>query len=156
MLTSDWINLASAIGTIGATLLALYLALKENMRHIDGTFLWEVSTDYQPTLLVQNTSSRIVVIDSIEIKYHGRRVSIIRASDDRGLAKHSIIEAGMIKKIPINIIYLDIKEQSNRKKRQCLKVVIKLRNGRKYTSKQKYSYDEMAELLFGQALFDNK
>ena len=91
---SDWINLASAVGTVGATLVALYLALKGNMRHVDGTFIWEASTEYQPTLLVQNTSTRIIVIDSIEIKYRGKKVGIIRASDDKQLAKHAIIEAG--------------------------------------------------------------
>lgn len=150
---SDWINLASAVGTVGATLVALYLALQGNMRHVDGTFIWEAATNYQPTLLVQNTSARIVVVDSIEIKYRGKRVGIIRASGDSTLAKHAIIEAGQIKKIPINIVYLNIDDQPNRKKRHCLKVIIKLHNGSKHTSKQQYSYDEMLGLFFGQGLF---
>lgn len=150
---SDWINLTSAVGTVGATLVALYLALQGNMRHVDGTFIWEASTNYQPMLLVQNTSARIVVVDSIEIKYRGKRVGIIRASDNSMLAKHAIIEAGQVKKIPINIAYLDIEDQPNRKRRYYLKVMIKLRNGRKHTSKQKYSYDEMLGLFFGQGLF---
>lgn len=150
---SDWINLASATGTVGATLVALYLALKDNMWHIDGTFIWEAATNYQPTLLVQNTSARIVVVDSIEIKYRNKRVGIIKATEDAKFAKQAIIEAGQIKKVPINIAYLDIKETPNRKKRHCLKVIIELRNGCKYTSRQKYSYDEMLGLLFGQSLF---
>ena len=153
METSDWINLATAIGTIGATLVALYLALKGNMRHVDGTFIWEASTEYQPTLLVQNTSTRIIVVDSIEIKYRGKQVGIIKASDDKKLAQQAIIEAGQIKRIPINIAYLNIEDLPNRKKRHCLKVIIKLRNGRRHTSKQKYSYDELLGLVFGQALF---
>ena len=150
---SDWINLASAIGTVGATLVALHLALRENMRHVDGTFIWEASTEYQPTLLVQNTSSRIIVIDSIEIKYRSKQAAIIKASDDRKLAQQAIIEAGQIKKIPIDIRYLDIQDLQNRKKRHCLKVIIKLRSGRRHISKQNYSYDELLGLVFGQALF---
>ena len=153
MQPSDWINLASAIGTVGATLVALYLALKGNMRHVDGTFIWEASTEYQPTLLVQNTSTRIIVVDSIGIKYRGKQVGIIKASDDKRLAQQAIIEAGQIKRIPINIAYLNIEDLPNRKKRHCLKVIIKLRNGRRHTSKQKYSYDELLGLVFGQALF---
>lgn len=153
METSDWINLATAIGTIGATLVALYLALKGNMRHVDGTFIWEASTEYQPTLLVQNTSTRIIVVDSIEIKYRGKQVGVIKASDDKKLAQQAIIEAGQIKRIPINIAYLKIGDLPNRQKRHCLKVIIKLRNGRRHTSKQKYSYDELLGLVFGQALF---
>lgn len=150
---SDWINLVSAAGTVGATLVALYLALRENMRHVDGTFIWEASTEYQPTLLVQNTSSRIIVIDSIEIKYHGKRVGIIRTSEDKKLAQQAIIEAGRVNKIPINILYLDIQDLPNRKKRHCLKVIIKLRSGRRHTSKQKYSYEELLGLVFGKKLF---
>ena len=150
---SDWINLASAIGTVGATLVALYLALKGNMRHVDGTFIWEAATEYQPTLLVQNTSTRIVVVDSIVIKYRGEKVGIIRTSDNKKLAEQAIIEAGQIKKIPISTQQLDIKKLANRKKRHCLKVIIKLRNGHRHTSKQKYSYDELLGLVFGQRLF---
>ena len=150
---SDWINLASAVGTVGATLVALYLAHRGNTRHVDGTFIWAASTEYQPTLLVQNTSTRIIVIDSIEIKYRGKKVSIIKASNDRKLAEQSIIEAGQIKKIPINLLYLDIQDLPNRKKRHCLKVIIKLRNGRRHASKQKYSYDELLGLVFGKRLF---
>lgn len=150
---SDWINLASAVGTVGATLVALYLALKGNMRHVDGTFIWEASTEYQPTLLVQNTSTRIVVVDSIEIKYRGKIVGTIRTSHDKKIAEQAIIEAGQIKKIPINILYLDIEDLPNRKKRHCLEVTIKLRNGRRHSSRQKYSYDELLGLVFGQRLF---
>ena len=80
-------------------------------------------------------------------------VGIIRASDDLTFAKQAIIEAGQIKKIPINIVHLDIKNMQNKKRRHCLKVIIKLRNGRKHTSRQKYSYDEMLGLVFGQSLF---
>ena len=36
---SNWINLASAIGTIGATTVALWLALRDTGRHVDGTFI---------------------------------------------------------------------------------------------------------------------
>ena len=154
MKLSDWINLVSAVGTVGATLVALYLALKGNMRHVDGTFIWEASTEYQPTLLVQNTSTRIIVIDSIEIKYRGKRIGVINASDDLKLARQAITEGGQIKKIPISIAHLNIKDVPNRKKRHCLKVIIKLRNGHRHISKQKYSYDELLGLVFGQRLFE--
>lgn len=153
---SLFLETATAIGTIGATVVAIWLALRQSQRHIDGTFVWEAATNYQPTLLVQNTSSRIVVIDSIVVKYRNRQVSTISASDDASLAKHAIIEAGQIKRIPINIVHLDIEDQKKPKKRYYLSVTIMLRNGRRYTSKQKYSFDEMRGLFFGQALFEGE
>ena len=151
-----FLETATAVGTIGATVLALWLALRHNQRHIDGTFIWEAATNFEPILLVQNTSNRIVVIDSIAVKYRNKRVSIINASDDTTLAKHAIIEAGQIKRIPINIVHLDVEDQKKPKKRYYLSVTITLRNGRRYTSKQKYSFDEMRGLFFGQALFEGE
>ena len=152
-----WYNLfldtATAIGTVGATVVALWLALREYRKRVDGTFVWEAATNFQPTLLVQNTSNRIVVIESIEIKYNRKRVSVIKASEDPILAKNAIIEAGEIKKLPINIVYLDVQDQLNPRKAHYLKVIIKLRNGCKHMSKQKYSFEEMQGLFFGQGFF---
>jgi len=151
-----FLETATAIGTIGATVVAIWLALRQNQRHIDGTFIWEAATNYQPTLLIQNTSTRIVIIDSIKIKYRNKQVSTISASDNSALAKCAIIEANQIKRIPINIAHLNVDDQRKPKKRYYLSVTITLRNGRRYTSKQKYSFDEMRGLIFGQALFEGE
>ena len=61
-----FLDIAVAIGTIGSSIVALYLGLRGARRKIDATFLWEDATDCQPTLLVQNISSRIAVIKSVE------------------------------------------------------------------------------------------
>lgn len=151
-----FLETATALGTIGATILALWLALRQNQRHIDGTFIWDGPTHFQPVLLVQNTSNRIVVIDSIAVKYRNKRVSMISASDNTTLARHAIIEAGQIKRIPINVVHLDIEDQKKPKKRYYLSVIITLRNGHRYTSKQKYSFYEMRGLAIGQALFERE
>ena len=156
MCISDWINLASAVGTVGATIVALWLALREGQKRVDATFVWESATNYQPTLLVQNTSNRIVVVKSIEIRYNRKRVSIIKAEEESSLSKHAILEAGQIKKIPINIVYLDIPDQKKPKKAYALEVIILLRNGHKHISKQKYSFEEMKGLFFGQSLFSEE
>ena len=96
---SNWINLASAIGTIGATTVALWLALRDTGRHVDGTFIWEAASSYQPILLIQNTSGKIVVLESSEIKYYGKIAYMIDATEDFKFARQSIIEAGNIQKI---------------------------------------------------------
>lgn len=72
---SNWINLASAIGTIGATTVALWLALRDTGRHVDGTFIWEAASSYQPILLIQNISRKIFVLESIEINITGRSLT---------------------------------------------------------------------------------
>ena len=150
---SNWINLASAIGTIGATTVALWLALRDTGRHVDGTFIWEAASSYQPILLIQNTSRRIVVLESIEIKYYGKIAYMIDATEDFKFARQSIIEAGNIQKIPINTGKLKFAKPSNPKRKYALKVIIRQRTGPKKVCAVKYSYEELGTRFFGQGLF---
>ena len=150
---SNWINLASAIGTIGATTVALWLALRDTGRHVDGTFIWEAASSYQPILLIQNTSGKIVVLESIEIKYYGKIAYMIDATEDFKFARQSIIEAGNIQKIPINTGKLKFAKPSNPKRKYALKVIIRQRTGPKKVCTVKYSYEELDARFFGQGLF---
>ena len=154
MSTSDWINLLSAIGTVGATAVALWLALRGNQRRIDGTFIWEAATSYQPTLLVQNTSNRLVVIESIDIRYMDIPVCTIKASEDYALSKYVIIESGQIQKIPMCEFLLEFPKPVDVKKKHQMKVIIKQQKGQQCVFTTKLSYDELQERFFGQGLFE--
>lgn len=150
---SLFLDTATALGTIGATLVALWLGLRENRRRIDGTFIWDVATSYQPTLLVQNTSTRIVVIEHIELKYKRESVCSINVLEEYSFAKYAIIEAGQIQKIPMTEISLKFPKPADHGKKYKLEVIIKQLNGRKSLSTTKYSYNEIQERFFGQGLF---
>ena len=153
MCISDWINLASAVGTIGATMVALWLALRTTSRHIDATFVWEVASSYHPTLLVQNTSSRIVVLASIEVRYCNTQVCMVDMAKEFEFAKYSILEAGQTMKIPMATVKFAFPELNNQKRKHRLKIIIRQRTGIKRVSSIKYSFNELRERFFGQELF---
>ena len=82
-------------------MVALWLALRTTSRYIDATFVWEAASSYQPTLLVQNTSTRIVVLESIEVWYCNTQVCMVDMAKEFKFAKYSILEAGQTMKIPM-------------------------------------------------------
>jgi len=154
MSTPDWISLLSTIGTIGATVVALWLALRGNQRRIDGTFIWEAATNYQPTLLVQNTSNRIAVIESVEIYYRNQNVCTVKASESFELSKYAIIESGQVQKIPMNEFISKFPKPTDVKRKYRLKTIIKQQNGWRCVFATKLSYDELQERFSGQVLFE--
>lgn len=147
------LDIAVAIGTIGSSIVALYLGLRGTRRKIDATFLWEDATDCQPTLLVQNISSRIAVIKSVEIRYGGEKVCKIEAAMEPYLSKYAIIEPGEVKKIPMGKFDLKFKPAEEEQRKRVLKTIVKQQNGPKCTFVTKLSYFELRERFFGAALF---
>ena len=144
------LDIATTIGTVGATIVALWLGLRDGVKKIDGTFIWDAATSFQPTLFIQNMSKRIVVIESIEVKYRHKIVCIIHAGEDYNLAKYAIVEANKTQNIPMGKYDLRFPKQDNSKKKYVLKITIRQRNGRSAVSKLKYSFDEIGGLIFGQ------
>lgn len=56
---SLFLGILTAVGTVGATIVALYLAIPDDKPRINGVFVWSTATKYQPTLLVQNVRKQI-------------------------------------------------------------------------------------------------
>lgn len=153
MCISDWINLASAVGTIGATMVALWLALRTTSRYIDATFVWEAASSYQPTLLVQNISTKLVVLESIRVKYCNSQVCTIDMTREFKFAKYAILEAGQTIRIPMATVELAFPKPNNQKRKHRLKIIIRQRTGPRRVCSVKYSYSELQERFFGQGLF---
>ena len=149
------LEILTAVGTVGATVVALWLALRNSQPQINGVFVWSMATRYAPTLLVQNTGKKIVVIDSVKVLYNRHLVCNIRFSEEYSLKDFIIFEAGEVKSVPFNTDWLQIDAPANQTKPYKLKVVITPRSGRKGVSKQKYSYKELQSLFFGYGLFSN-
>lgn len=145
--------MASAVGTIGATMVALWLVLRTASRHIDATFVWEAASSYQPTLLVQNTSFRIVVLESMEVQYCNTQVCMVDMAKEFEFAKYSILEAGQTMKIPMATVKFAFPKPSNQKRKYSLKIIIRQRTGPKRVCSVQYSYSELQERFFGQGLF---
>ena len=141
-------ELLTAVGTIGATLVALFLALRDNSPRVNGVFAWGAETDDKPTLLVQNTGTKIAVIESVTAFYNKEQICAICFSNEESLKNFTIIMPGEVKQIPLDTDWLHISEPSNKEKPYTMKLIIKPIKGCKNVSKQKYSFNELKVRLF--------
>ena len=147
-----FLDIAVAVGTIGSSIVALCLGLRGVRRKIDATFLWEDATDFQPMLLVQNISSRITVIKSVEIRYGGEKVCETKAAMEPYLSKYSIIEPGEIKRIPMEKFDLKFMPAKDEYRKKVLKIIVKQQSGSKCKFTTRLSYFELCERFFGEGL----
>lgn len=141
-------NVFTAIGTVAATIVALYFGLRENSCRINGVFLWDSSSDYTPMLLIENVGNRIVVVEEICIFYAGKKVGNISFTKEQSLRDYRIIRANEAKKVPISLEWLNFPKITNTSKIYTLKIEIKHRSGGKYVSKQRYTYNDLEGLFF--------
>lgn len=146
------LEVLTAVGTIGAAIVALWIAVREDYPKVSGIFAWSTATKYQPTLLVQNVGKQIAVIESVEVIYNHKLIKKIVFSEEYSLRDFAIIEAGDIKHIPFESEWLRICKPKDETKPFTLKVVTKLLSGSKSVSKQKYSYTDLRDLFFGMGL----
>ena len=148
----------TAFGTVGATIVALWLGLRDNKQKIVGLFVWSATTNYQPTLLIQNTGKRVVVIESVEVFYDRKSIAHINFFEINSLRNFTIIEANQVVQCPINSDWLKFNLGKNLEdeKRRTLKIKIKTQRFFRYTTTQKYSHYDLTHLLFGEGLFESE
>ena len=151
------ITALSAIGTVSSASIALALARRDMRRRIDAVFIWDDSdkSRFKPTVLVQNTGKLMAVIESISFYYRNERIGHYTLSKDSGLCKYSIVQAGESIEIPFSAYDFKINEPKRTNKPYGLIIRIKLRRGKTYTSKQRYTYEELAQLMFFEGFTSN-
>lgn len=150
------LDILTTVGTMGAAVVALWLGLRNDKTRINGVFIWSSVTNGTPTLLVQNTGTRIAVIESAEVLYNRKQVCKVSFSDEEALEEYAIIEAGKVAKIPFKLEWLKLDIPTDSKKKRTLKVIVTPRSGHRSISKQKYSPHELGWLQFHGSLFSEQ
>jgi len=64
----------AAVGTIGATVTAVWLALRKPPKRIAINMIWDYVTKSVPQIYVYNTSSTSIAIKSIEMFYKSSKI----------------------------------------------------------------------------------
>ncbi len=161
----------SAIGTVSATIIALWLAFDGRKKKLSASFIWAGVEEYQAKLLVSNPSSKIIVINTISLKYQYKMYPAVDLLTDFHYKDLYTLLPNEAKEIPIRMPTglhdnLHIKEmkhkdgitldnaylkQSGKKRR--LAILITDNCGKKYRIVQKYSVSDLLSLFFGEALF---
>jgi len=121
---------------------------------LSAVFIWEDATNYQPTLIVQNTSNKIEVVDSVEIRYAKKQVCLIDIVDNLDLSNHAIIKSNHSESIDLGEYILEIPDMSEEDKKYKLKFVIKFKSGNKIKTSIKISPKEISDKQFPQGLYN--
>ena len=144
----------TALGTIGACVIALALALKANSQKLDCVFVWGTPNNYQPTLVVNNLGDRTVVISGIDVTYNRQHLAYIDFWLDPMMRDCTIIPPRTEKIITLDSGAFQVSPNGEDiKKKQLLTITVKTISGKKFKSKQKYSREELLEVFFGEGLF---
>ena len=162
----------SAVGTIAASSIALWLAWDERRRKVSATLLWFINEDFRAKILVQNMSRKSVVIVRAFLAYDGVSYGPIPLSEEVEYRNCCVIQPGKIQELPLKMpqelnekLQQEEKENTNgihfkpayqRERIQTHRFQIRLYdiNGKVYKSSQKYSKEELLMLYVGEAIFE--
>ena len=158
----DWAifwDAASSIATVAATGLALWLALRDNIRRIDALLVWDQVELYQPILFLYNSGNIPIAIKSIDISYKKESVFSLDALKDYHKEKYDVflVAPGEMRRINLSTEAISVtkryKWNTNRKfPDPHLKITIKDMRGKKYAVRQRMSENQMAENEVGAVL----
>ena len=137
----------TAVGTVGAVILSLALALNNRKPRINALFICGSPTADQPVMLIQNTGELDVVLEHINVYYDRKCIGTIDFLDDSSFSDYAIIKAKETKRVPLPTTILTEPKTEGKKKR-TLKIVVFQRHGHSYTTKERITDEEMIKLCF--------
>ena len=146
------INALSAVGTLGATIIALFLALQDRRQRIDCAFMWEAATNDKPTLILNSIGNRTVIVERVDLYYCGKEVGGIDILRSSTHSKNAIISPNNNVRIILNSDELNLvikgKPLQNPNTVYKLTAVVTTTNKKRYKSSYGYSYNDLAALMF--------
>lgn len=151
------ISAVSAIGTVGACIISLWLARQTEKHKLDCVFVWGIPNEYKPTLIVKNLCRRTIIIDKVDVFYAHKQVASINCFSDYKMKEYAVIYDGERKQIELkteDFHFPNIKENNaDKQRKKTLKIVVHTSSGKRFVSKHKFTDRKLLELLFGYALF---
>ena len=151
------IGTISAIGTFGAAVIALYLAVQGNRQRIDCAFMWEAATEDKPMLILNNIGNRTVIVERVDLYYNRKKVGGIDILRNADYSKNAIISPNKEVRMLHNsdVLKLDIKGKPVKRPDTIYKLtaVVTTTNKKCYKSSYGYCYNDLSFLMFAE-MFD--
>ena len=153
----------SSVATIAATITALYLARRDNVKRMDVVLIWDQIEHYQPALFISNIGTKPIPLRNISLYYQGRLIFNSNVLEDFRTNTFSryLILPNTSQKICIEpdlIKITGVKNPNGNKKVFVPKIKIKIQDmsGKIYVFRQKMQESKMGEAIFGAALFSRE
>lgn len=149
-------EMISAIGTVGAVIVALWLAACEWQPKLDCVFIWATATQCKPVLIINNIGRKLVIIEMVRVIYGGCELCLFDVLRDPDLYRSAIVRPNTETQIILNTdrFRLQDADTKNRDEKHELEVIVNTTDGKQYSSRCNYTYNELMELFFGDGLFN--
>lgn len=151
----DWSifwDAASSLATVAATGLALWLAVRDNVKRIDALFVWVEVECYQPILFLCNSGKIPIPIEQISITCKGEVIFSVNSLKGNTSDKFDdfILPPGELRRLNLSTDGVSISDRYKWKNQphrlpMRIKITIKDMRGKKYVFRQKISENQMAE-----------
>ena len=154
---NDWINIITAIGTIGSCVVAIWLAYDSKRKKLDCVFVWRREENYIPYLVINNICDTAVIIEEITFIYNGTIVGNIDLITDAYYSSKSIVEAHSKNWIKIREEDLlnDFNLDKNSQEKHYLFIIVKSTTGKKFVSFYKYSDSDIYNLFNMRSMYNS-
>ncbi len=146
------VSIISAIGTFGATVIALYLALQGQQQRLDCVFVWEEATKSKPTLIINNIGNRTVIVERVDIFFHKQKVGSYDILRDSVYSDNAIVPPAKGVRIILESDAMNINIKESYDKIYNLTTVVKTTNKKKYKTIYRCCYNDIADLNFTEGL----
>ena len=153
----------SSVATIAATVTALYLARRDNIKRMDAVLIWDQIENYKPALYISNICNKPIPMKYISLYYKGKRffnsnvledfktntfsryLLLPNASQKINLDPHAIKITGVKRPIGNRRVFVP-----------KVKIIIRDMSGKTYVFRQKMQEAKMGEAIFGAAFFSKE
>lgn len=172
--TGDFWTALTAIGTIGACIIAIWGIWRNERKKISGALVWDNVTHYIPKLVLSNTCSKTIVISKVDFTYQSKNIGMLNVlQDSKYRGKNILLPGNTIeldvpvypadkrltepgyRKFPGTGLYIDASIGEKSKNEHTMRIVITDINKRKYKIKQQFSEDKLSELFIGNAFLND-
>ena len=146
------IDIISAVGTFGAAVIALYLALRDHRPRIDCAFMWETATADKPMLILNNISNHTVIVERVDLFFDKQKIGGIDILRTSAYFENAIISPNKEVRIVMNskALTLNIKGRPIKSPDTIYKLtaVVTTTNKKRYQSSYRYCYNDLLGLTF--------
>ena len=146
------VAIVSSVGTLGATVIALWLALQGYRHRIDCAFMWESATDDKPMLILNNIGNHTVIVEYVDLYFHKQKIGRFDILRRSSYCKNAIISPNREVRIVINPdeVKLNINGDPVKNPDTVYKLtaVVTTTTKKKYKSSYKYCYNELLGLTY--------
>lgn len=148
----------SAIGTLGATIVALWLALRDTSKRLSILFIWDAIEFYCPVIILSNIGIIPIAVKRITLSYNHKTFFENNVLNDFKADSYSkyLIKGGESKKMKLDADSFQICRSSKpSSRRRYVKVTVEDMEGKKYTCRQDLKESKLEEAIFGASFFSD-